>query len=155
MPIFVSHCHFLYNLLNVLVGGFHCATHLRPIRRRVMMLDLELHAEFSDHLVILPERAGFSNMHFIGSILEINKVVGVNIYCLSRRAAQAKALQVFSSCEYLVSQSVNFFLRKYIACSFRPDSSCCPNTHPNEFSNTVKYMIRGLPSAGGIRIGGF
>src|ERR1044072_1762155 len=52
MPIFVSHCHFLYNLLNVLVGGFHCAVHLRPIRRRVMMLDLELRAEFGDHLVV-------------------------------------------------------------------------------------------------------
>src|ERR1043165_4293009 len=49
------------------------------------------------HLAILPERAGFSNMYFIGSILEINKVVWVNIYCLSRRAAQAKVPQVFSS----------------------------------------------------------
>src|ERR1044072_3726593 len=107
------------------------------------------------HLAILPERAGFSKMYFIGAILEINKVVWVNIYCLSRRAAQAKALQFFSSCEYLVSQSVNFLLREYIACSFRPDSSCCPNTHPIEFSNTVQHMIRGLPSAGGIRMGGF
>src|ERR1043165_6615608 len=52
MPIFVSHCHLLYNLLNVLVGGFHCAIHLRPIWRRVLMLDLELCAEFGDHLVV-------------------------------------------------------------------------------------------------------
>src|ERR1043165_9635393 len=52
MPIFVSHCHLLYNLLNVLVGGFHCTVHLRPIRRRVMMLDLELRAEFGDHFVV-------------------------------------------------------------------------------------------------------
>src|ERR1051325_7913309 len=52
MPIFVSHCHFLYNFLNILVGGFHCAIHLRPIWRRVVMLDLELRAEFSDHLVV-------------------------------------------------------------------------------------------------------
>src|SRR3954467_2255378 len=106
------------------------------------------------HLAIRPERAGFSNTYLIGSILEINKVVWVNIYCLSRRAAHAKAQQVFSSSEYLVSQSVNFLLRYYIACSFRPDSSCCPSTHPIEFSNTVKYIIRGLPSAGGIMIGG-
>src|ERR1051325_9121677 len=52
MPILVSYCHLLYNLLNVLVGGFHCAIHLRPIRRRVVMFDLELRAEFSDHLVV-------------------------------------------------------------------------------------------------------
>src|ERR1044072_9128312 len=52
MPILVSHCHLLYNLLNVLVGGFHCAIHLRPVRRRVVMLDLELRAEFGDHFVI-------------------------------------------------------------------------------------------------------
>src|ERR1044072_6461950 len=52
MPIFVSHCHLLYSLLNVLVGGFHCAIHLRPIRRRVVMLDLELRAEFGDHFVV-------------------------------------------------------------------------------------------------------
>src|ERR1043165_4533051 len=52
MPILVSYCHLLYNLLNVLVGGFHYAIHLRPIRRRVMMLDLELRAEFGDHLIV-------------------------------------------------------------------------------------------------------
>src|ERR1051325_11226403 len=52
MPNFLSHCHFLYNLLNVLVGGFHSAIHLRPIRRRIMMLDLELRAEFGDHFVV-------------------------------------------------------------------------------------------------------
>src|ERR1043165_4531534 len=52
MPIFVSHCHLLYNLLNVLVGGFHYAIHLRPIRRRVVMLDLELRAEFGDYFVV-------------------------------------------------------------------------------------------------------
>src|ERR1051325_3395801 len=52
MPIFVSHCHLLYNLLNILVGGFHCAIHLRPVRRRIVMLDLELRAEFGDHLVV-------------------------------------------------------------------------------------------------------
>src|ERR1044072_7596592 len=52
MPIFVSHCHLLYNLLNVLVGGFHSAIHLRPIWRRVVMLDPELRAEFGDHLIV-------------------------------------------------------------------------------------------------------
>src|ERR1044072_6943100 len=52
MPILVSHYHLLYNLLNVLVGGFHCAIHLWPIRRRVVMLNLELRTEFGDHFVV-------------------------------------------------------------------------------------------------------
>src|ERR1044072_8552879 len=52
MHIFVSHCHLLYNLLNVLIGGFHCAIHLRLIWRRVMMLNLELRAEFDDHFIV-------------------------------------------------------------------------------------------------------
>src|ERR1044072_4364386 len=52
MPILVSYCHLLYNPLNVLVGGFHCAIHLRPIGRGVVMLDLELHAEFGDYFVV-------------------------------------------------------------------------------------------------------
>ena len=60
---------------------------------------------------ILPERDGLSNMYLMESILEINKVVWVNIYCLSRRATHAKVQQVFSSSEYLVSKSVNFLLR--------------------------------------------
>ena len=63
------------------------------------------------HLAILPERVGFSNMYLIGSILDINKVVWVNMYCLSRRESHAKEKQVFSSSEYLVSQSINFLLR--------------------------------------------
>src|ERR1051325_10666652 len=52
MPILLSHCHLLYDLLNVLVGGFHCAIHLWSIWRRVVMLDLELRAELGDHLVV-------------------------------------------------------------------------------------------------------
>ena len=43
------------------------------------------------HLAILPDKAGFSNMYLIGSIFEIKRVVWVNIYCLSRRAAHTKA----------------------------------------------------------------
>src|ERR1051325_6677245 len=52
MPILVSHCHLLYDLLDILIGGFHCVIHLRPIWRRVVMLNLELRAEFDDHFVI-------------------------------------------------------------------------------------------------------
>ena len=52
MPVYVSHNHLMYDLLNILVGGFHCAIHLWPIQRRVVVLDLELHAEFCDHIII-------------------------------------------------------------------------------------------------------
>src|ERR1051325_10149871 len=52
VPILVSHYHLLYDLLDIFVGGFHCAIHLRPIWRRIVMLDLELRAEFSDHFVV-------------------------------------------------------------------------------------------------------
>jgi len=45
-------------------------------------------------------------MYLIGSILDINHVVWLNIYCLSRWAAQAKAQYVRSKEEYLCSQSV-------------------------------------------------
>src|ERR1051325_9458908 len=52
MPVFISDCHLLYDLLKIFVGGFLCAIHLWPVWRRVMMLNLELHAEFGDHFVI-------------------------------------------------------------------------------------------------------
>src|SRR3954466_11469082 len=41
-----------------------------------------------------------------------------------------------------------------MACSFLPVSSCCPSIQPMDSSNTVRYMINGLPSTGGINIGG-
>ena len=49
MPIFIRHHHLLYNLLNVLIGGFHCTIHLLSIRRRVVVLDLDLCVEFRDY----------------------------------------------------------------------------------------------------------
>ena len=52
MPVLVGYNHLLYNLINVFVGGFHRAIHLWSIRRRVVVLDLELLAEFSDHSVV-------------------------------------------------------------------------------------------------------
>ena len=52
MPVLVGHCHFLYDLLDVFIIGFYNAIHLWSIRRRVMMLDLELHAELDDHSII-------------------------------------------------------------------------------------------------------
>src|ERR1051325_4891801 len=52
MPILIGHNHLLYDLLEILVGGFHCAVHFWPIWRRVVMLNLELRAEFGDHFVI-------------------------------------------------------------------------------------------------------
>ena len=52
MPILICHYHLLYDLLNILVGGFNCAIHLWSIWRRVVMLYLELRVEFSDYLII-------------------------------------------------------------------------------------------------------
>ena len=52
MPIFVGHHHLLQDLLDVLVGGFHCVIHLRPIQRGIMMFNLELYTEFCDHSVV-------------------------------------------------------------------------------------------------------
>ena len=52
MPIFIRHHHLLYNLLNVLIGAFHCTIHLRSIRRKIVVLDLELRAEFHDYSVV-------------------------------------------------------------------------------------------------------
>ena len=48
----VCHRHLLYDLLDVLISSLYNAIHLRPVRRRVIMLDLELCAELGDHSVI-------------------------------------------------------------------------------------------------------
>ena len=52
MLVFIGYHHLLYDLIYVFVGIFHCAIHLRFVWRRVMMLNLELHAEFSDHDIV-------------------------------------------------------------------------------------------------------
>ena len=52
MPLFIGHNHLLHNLLYVFVGSFHCAIHLRSLWRRVVMLYLELLAEFGHHLIV-------------------------------------------------------------------------------------------------------
>src|SRR4051812_17381913 len=52
VPISVGHYHLLHNLLNVLVGRFNSAIHLRTIRRRIVMLDLEGLTKLLHHLVI-------------------------------------------------------------------------------------------------------
>src|SRR4051812_43918920 len=51
MPVFVGYCHLLYDFLDGFIGGFHCAIHLWSIWRGIMMLDLEMCAEFSNHLL--------------------------------------------------------------------------------------------------------
>ena len=40
------------NLLDIFISRFYSPIHLRPIRRRVLMLYLELFAEFGDHLIV-------------------------------------------------------------------------------------------------------
>ena len=52
MPVFIDYCHFLYDLLYILIGGLHNAIHLRPVMRRNIMLDLKLRIEFGDHSII-------------------------------------------------------------------------------------------------------
>ena len=52
MPVFVSDNHLLYDLLNILIGRFHCAIHLWTIQRRVVVLDLELRAKLSDYGIV-------------------------------------------------------------------------------------------------------
>ena len=52
MPIFVRHCHFLNNFLNIFVCSLHSPVHLRPIGGGVMMLDFEILTHVPDHFVI-------------------------------------------------------------------------------------------------------
>ena len=52
MPAFIGYHHLFHNILYIFIGSFYCAIYLRSIWRRVVMLDLELHAEFSDHGII-------------------------------------------------------------------------------------------------------
>ena len=52
MLVFVCHCHILYDFLDILVSSLHSAIHLRPVRGRIMMLDLKLFTEFGDHCIV-------------------------------------------------------------------------------------------------------
>ena len=52
MPVFIHYHHLLLNLLDIFIGSFHCAIHFGPVWRRIVMLDFELHAEFSDHRIV-------------------------------------------------------------------------------------------------------
>ena len=52
MPVFVCHRRLLYDLLDVFIGGLYNSIHLRLVRRRVMMLNLELCAKLGDHNII-------------------------------------------------------------------------------------------------------
>ena len=52
MLIFVGHYHILHNLLYVFIGSFHYAIYLRPVWRRIMMLDFELSAKLIDHNMV-------------------------------------------------------------------------------------------------------
>ena len=48
MPVFIRYHH----LLDIFIDNFHCAIHLGSVRRRIMMLDFELSAEFRNHSVV-------------------------------------------------------------------------------------------------------
>ena len=51
MPVLVGYCHFLHDVFYVLICGFDITIHLWPVRRRIVVLDLELHAQCSDHSI--------------------------------------------------------------------------------------------------------
>ena len=52
MIVLVGYCHFLYDLFDVLICGFDNAVHLWPVRGRIMALDLELHIQCGDHIIV-------------------------------------------------------------------------------------------------------
>ena len=83
MPVFICHCHLIYDLLDVLISSFYNAIHLRPIRRRVMMLDLKLRAKLGNHSVI--EIGTIIRDDSFWNTIPINKVMsdepGHNVLC--------------------------------------------------------------------------
>ena len=52
MPILIGAHHLHQDLLYVLIGGFYYAIHLRSIRNRISVFDLELLAKLFGHLPI-------------------------------------------------------------------------------------------------------
>ena len=52
VPIFVSDNHFMDDLFDFLISSFNSPIHLRSVRRRVVMLNLELFTELSDYQVV-------------------------------------------------------------------------------------------------------
>ena len=52
MPILVGYCNFLYDLFDVLICGFNIAIRLWLVRGRIMVLDLEFHAQCDDHGIV-------------------------------------------------------------------------------------------------------
>ena len=52
MPVFVCDFHFLYDLFNVLIHDFDITIHLWPVTGRIVMLNLELLTQCSDHSVV-------------------------------------------------------------------------------------------------------
>ena len=52
MPVFACHRYLLYDFPNILVSSLHNAIHLRLVRGRIMMLDLELFTESGDYCIV-------------------------------------------------------------------------------------------------------
>ena len=52
MLVFVGYYHLLHNILDIFIGSFHFTIHLRPVWRRIVMLDFELYAEFHNHSIV-------------------------------------------------------------------------------------------------------
>ena len=73
MSVFVCHCHLLYNFIDVLVSSLHNTIHFRPVRGRIMVLDLELFTEFGDHRVV--EIHAIVSDNYLGDTVMTNQVM--------------------------------------------------------------------------------
>ena len=52
MLVFVGYHHLLHNLLDIFICNFHCAIYLGSVRRRIVIFNFELRAEFSNHSIV-------------------------------------------------------------------------------------------------------
>ena len=70
MPILVQHDHLLKYLHDILISSLNCPIHLRPIRRGIMVLDLEILTHLLHHLVV--QIGGIIGDNFPGQPISTN-----------------------------------------------------------------------------------
>ena len=72
-----------HNLLDVFIGDFYCAIHLRDVWRRIVMIDLELRTEFHNHSIV--EISSVVGDDPFGDTVTIDEVMldksGYNVLC--------------------------------------------------------------------------
>jgi len=70
MPILVRHGDLLNYLLDILISSLNCPIHLRPIRRGIIVLDLEILTHLLHHLVV--QIGGIIDDNFPGQPISAN-----------------------------------------------------------------------------------